>query len=561
MSEDYRRNNLSKVSSSVCFAVNTRWFLPSLYFLGIAILLLRKPFDVLVLPARWEDVSALLGSAIQYSWGSIFVTHWYYFHLVPSLVTIFSLRILGIANSLFGMNLVAIMIATLCAVFFATKQFRFIIKNDLLRAFCGLFALLVPGITEQIYSNISSIQWFLNIFIMLFVALLLFRYDEFEKKSRTKKYLYSFFLSLSFLSSAFSVVFLPILIYVIIREFRRKRNEIVTIFSYAIPTILLFVQALTIFISYLQEPKTSTSFTNDIFVSTVNSFTISATKIFYHDTPYMFQHVGWWMYLVPVTIVAFVLFNSIKNGMKFEIYALVIVITTLFFSSVLKNSLIDWNCLCGQAQERYFFLAMVFLFILVIRQFDKRQALPFKLVFSVIALILVLNMASGFFIPVQADENWKYVAEFYNPSGKYNCYVGEIPYWSITIPCLEPISSNATITTPNSQHGTTGTLTFTPPIQSTTISVASSFSSVIYGQPVTFTATVTPTPNEGTIQFYVDGTQSNRPITIFGGQAIFNTSSLSVGTHKISASYSGDPNFSSSTLSGENAILIQVRTK
>ena len=138
---------MSKINSSVYSAVNTKWFLPVLYFLGMVILFLRKPFDVLVLPARWEDVSALLGSAIQYSWGSIFVTHCYYFHLIPSLVTLFSLRTLGIANALFGMNLAAMVIATLCAVFFATKQFRFIIKNDLLRAFCGLFVLLVPGIT------------------------------------------------------------------------------------------------------------------------------------------------------------------------------------------------------------------------------------------------------------------------------------------------------------------------------------------------------------------------------------------------------------------------------
>ena len=504
---------------------------------------------MLALPARWEDVSALLGSAIQYSWGSIFVIHWYYFHFIPGLVTLFSLRLLGVANALLGMNLASMIIATLCAVFFATKQFRFIIKSDLLRALCGLFVLLVPGITEQIYSNISSIQWFLNIFVMLFVALLLFRYDEFEKKSRTKKYLYSFFCSMSFLSSAFSVVFLPVLIYVIIRELRRKKNDLVTIFSYVIPTVLLFIQALTISISYLQESKSSVHFTNDIFVSTVNSFTISATKIFYHDTPDIFQHVGWWMYLVPVALVAFILLNSIKNEIKFEIFTLVGITATLFFSSVIKNSLIDWNCLCGQAQERYFFFAMIFLFILTIRQLDKRRSLPFKIVFSVIALVLVLNMASGFFIPVQADENWKYVEEFYDPSGKYQCYIGELPNWSITIPCLKPISNNVAVITSNPQYAaTTGTsVTFTPPIQSTTISITPSSQSLISGLPVTFTATVMPTPNGGTVQFYVDDIAVDKPITVFGGQAIFSTSLLSVGTHKISASYSGDPNFNASS--------------
>jgi hypothetical protein len=114
----------------------------------------------------------------------------------------------------------------------------------------------------------------------------------------------------------------------------------------------------------------------------------------------------------------------------------------------------------------------------------------------------------------------------------------------------------------NSQYGTTtGTLTFTPPIQSTTISVTSSSSSVVYGLPVTFTATVMPTPNEGAVQFYIDGKSTNSSITIFEGQAIFSTSSLPVGMHKISASYLGDPNFSSSILSDENEVLIHVRAK
>ncbi|MGI0007172.1 MAG: hypothetical protein ACREAR_04160, partial [Nitrosotalea sp.] len=276
------------------------------------------------MPARWEDVNVLLGPAIQHSWSSIFVTHYYYFHFIPTLVTFFSLQLFGIENVLVGMNIAAIIIATLCGIFFATKQFRFIIKNDLLRALCGLFVVLVPGITEEIYSNISSIQWFLNIFIMLFIALLLFRYDEFEKKSVKKKYLYAFFCSVSFLSSGFSVIFLPVLIYIIIREFRRKKNEIITISSYVIPTVLLFVQAITLCINYLQQSVSSVlPNTNEIFISTVNSFTISVAKIFYHNTPDLFQHMGEWMYIMPLALVAFILLNSFKKGMKFEIYTLI----------------------------------------------------------------------------------------------------------------------------------------------------------------------------------------------------------------------------------------------
>jgi Bacterial Ig-like domain (group 3) len=535
---------LSKIRTSVYEVGNTKWFLPLLYFFALALLLLRKPIHVLALPARWEDIGVLLWPAIQHSWGSIVIVHYYYFHFIPTLVTLFSLQLLGVADAPLGMNLAAIIITSLCAVFFATSQFRFIIRNDLLRALCGLFVVLVPGITEEIYSNISSIQWFLNIFVMLFVALLLFRYDEFEKKSKKKKYLYTFFCSMSFLSSAFSVIFLPVLFYVIMRECRRKKNELVTISSYIIPTVLLFVQALTIFINYLQQPPSSAHPTNDIVLSTVNGLTISATKIFYHNTPGIFGHIGEWMYLIPITMIAFILLNSIKNGIKFEVYTLVCIVATLFLSSVIKSSLIDWNCLCGQAQERYFFFTIVFLFILIARQLDKKRSLPLKLVFLAVMTIVVLNVASGFFIPIQADENWNYVTKFYDPSGKYQCYIGELPNWSITIPCAKPISSNTTITN-TVQAGSGPSITFTPPVQPTVISITSSSLSVKSGQPITFTATISPTPDYGQVQFYIDGTATGNPITLFGGQAVFNTS-LPVGPHQIYASYLGAPDFNAS---------------
>ena len=511
----------------------TKWFLPLLYFLGLFLLLVRKPIEILSLPARWEDVNVLLVPAIQHSWNSIFVTHYYYFHFIPTLVTFFSLQLFGIANAPVGMDLAAVIIAPLCGVFFATKQFRFLIKNDLLRALCGLFVVLVPGITEEIYSTISSIQWFLNIFTMLFVTLLVFRYDEFEKKSRKAKYLYTFLCSAAFLSSAFSVIFLPMLVYVTVRELGRK-TEAFTIFSHVIPTVLLFIQALAICVSYLQQSVHSVPNTNDILVSTVNGFTISATKIFYHNTPDFFQHVGEWMYLVPVILVAAILLNSIKNGIRFEIYTLACIIATLFFSSVIKVSVIDWNCLCGQAQERYFFFAIVFLFILIARQLDRKRSSLSKLAFSAMIVIVMINISSGFFIPIHADENWKYVTKFYDPSGKYQCYIGEPQGWSITIPCSKPISNNVT--------SVDSSVTFTPPIQSTITTIVSQSTHSVSGALETFTAKILPMPDDGTVQFDIDGKPVANSIAVFDGQAAYSTS-LPIGTHKISASYLGAPNF------------------
>ncbi len=534
--------------------VESRWFLPVLFLSGIILFILRKSIFVLLQPGRVEDVDVLLREAIQYSWGSIFIVYNYYLHFIPRLVTIFSLYLFGIANVNLAMNVAAIIIATLCALFFSAKQFRFIIKNDVLRALCSLFIIVAPGMNE-IYSNISSIQWFLNIFTMLFTLLLLFRYEEYQKQSKKKKYLYAFFCSASFLSSAFSIVFLPALIYVIIREIRKNRKEIITIFSYTIPTILLLLQTLILYTSYSQQFKSPiVQVSTDIVRSTIQLFSTSTIKVFYYN---IFQYSGEWMYLIPIGVIAFILLNSVRNGLKFEIFVLYCITATLFWSVIVR----------GEMAERFMSFAIVFLFILVVRQFDKKKSLLFKLIFLAVMIIVVSNIASGFFIsspgffiPSSADENWKYVTNLYDPSGKYQCYVGEVPHgWAILIPCLKPMSNNVTTTTiPSSSSSIPSSsplITFTPPVLPTTTSITSSSSSTISGLLVTFTATISPTPDGGTVQFYIDGTVTGNPVTIFGGQSTFNTSLLSVGSHHISASYSGAPNFYAST-SGQTTITV-----
>jgi len=491
--------------------VESRWFLPILFVSGVILFVLRKPIFILVQPGRVEDVDVLVREAIQYSWASIFVVYNYYLHFIPRLVTIFSLYLFGIANVNLAMNVAAIIIATLCALFFATKQFRFIIKNDWLRAACSLFIIAGSGMNE-IYSNISSIQWFLNIFTMLFVLLLIFRYEEYKKQSKKIKCLYAFFCSASFLSSAFSIVFLPALIYVIIRELRRDARDIVTICSYTIPTILLLLQASLLYINYsLQFKSPAIQVNSDIVQSTIQIFSTSVTKVLYYN---IFQYSGELGYVIPIIVVAFILLNSIKNGLRFEIFVLCCITATLFLSIIVR----------GGTAERFTSFAIVFLFILIIRQFDKKKSILFRLAFVAVMIIVVSNIVSGFVIPSSADENWKYVARLYDSPGKYQCYVGEVPHgWALFIPCSNPVSDNATQSSFSSTTSSPS-ITFTPPIVSTATTISSSSSIAITGMITTFTATVSPMPDIGVIQFYVDDEAVGYPVTIFGGQSTFSTS-------------------------------------
>jgi hypothetical protein len=92
---------------------------------------------------------------------------------------------------------------------------------------------------------------------------------------------------------------------------------------------------------------------------------------------------------------------------------------------------------------------------------------------------------------------------------------------------------------------------------STSTDLNSSLNPALFGQTVTFTALVSTTGSAaitGTVMFYDGATSLGssplQPAKIKGINAVeglFSTSSLSVGTHSITASYGGDANYNSST--------------
>lgn len=96
---------------------------------------------------------------------------------------------------------------------------------------------------------------------------------------------------------------------------------------------------------------------------------------------------------------------------------------------------------------------------------------------------------------------------------------------------------------------TSSAATLTVNTTSATTAVVSSKNPTVFGQPVTFTATVsaasgTPT---GTVTF-LDGASSIGAATLDStGAASFTMSALAVGAHTITASYSGDSNFNANT--------------
>jgi hypothetical protein len=98
----------------------------------------------------------------------------------------------------------------------------------------------------------------------------------------------------------------------------------------------------------------------------------------------------------------------------------------------------------------------------------------------------------------------------------------------------------------------------------TTIKVATSGTPAVFGQTVTFTATITvSSPGSGSPTGQVTFLDHGAAIgtgTLSGSTATFSTSSLAVGKHSISVSYGGDGNFKGSTSSSITQTINQAST-
>ena len=132
-------------------------------------------------------------------------------------------------------------------------------------------------------------------------------------------------------------------------------------------------------------------------------------------------------------------------------------------------------------------------------------------------------------------------------------------------------ASTATPTASTAWPPTTSATQESPPAQAqaatfvqvpTLTNVTSDYSSgSVYGQIVTFTATVTPTssfamPPTGSVQFQIDGTDYGNPVPLSDGSASISDAAFTPGNYTVSAFYSGDSNYvgSHGTLSGGQAV-------
>jgi subtilisin family serine protease len=99
----------------------------------------------------------------------------------------------------------------------------------------------------------------------------------------------------------------------------------------------------------------------------------------------------------------------------------------------------------------------------------------------------------------------------------------------------------------NFNSGTSTPVVVTVQKTSTKVAITAPDDSFKAGALATFTATITPNTATGNVVFFDGTTAISASVPVNSGVAKFTTSTLSSGTHSISAQYSGDANFNGST--------------
>ena len=147
-------------------------------------------------------------------------------------------------------------------------------------------------------------------------------------------------------------------------------------------------------------------------------------------------------------------------------------------------------------------------------------------------------------------------------------YVGSISYGTVPAVLLAISAPTQTVVTTGGQLNQVEGISVYHPGGATSATATSVFSSAnpaVFGQTVTFTASITPqsagsTTPTGTVQFQIDGSNAGGPVNVSSADvsatATLQIAKLAVGTRVVTASYGGDSNFtgSSGMLSGGQVV-------
>jgi hypothetical protein len=424
---------------------------PYVYLLIVmsVILFFRRP-DALLHPQPFaEDGTIFIQGIINQSYHSFFVLYAGYLHLIPRLVTYFAMQF-GLVNAPLLMNASSLIIAVFCSSYFFRKDFRFIIKNDLVRF---LMCILIICIPVNFWLNITNIQWVLSIYLTLWTLNILFNYDA-AVSVRLSVILDAIIATLAFLTCSFSIILLPFLLLFFIKRILDKKLFTAFTTLQLLPLLALILQLIACYTS-----KKTGSISINI-MGIIYCFSLQALSCLYLPGKNTWIKPAFLAIIMMLLILSIVVINFYKRKDKsLDISILILILLYYVVVLVGRPDYVQSVQVLNDVYrlgDRFAFYPIALMLILIVRNIeynrqtpgkDKKTGLKLANYAQVIMLLIFLvNAIIGYYIPPLQDMNFGSYAKYYDPGGNYTYTIPiNPPGWNFTAPTNSNISVIAKI--------------------------------------------------------------------------------------------------------------------
>jgi hypothetical protein len=413
----------------------------SIYIILVFLIFIRRPDAILNAQPWAEDGKIFLQQALTDPYGSILTPYAGYLHIVPRLVTLAAVQF-GLPNAPLIMNLVALLISAYCISYLFDTDFRFLIRNDLLRLFTAILIACMP--IPQVWMNITNIQWFLLIYTMLWTTNLMFNSNVGDKKIGPGIIFQAVFLGVSFLSSPLSFMLIPGIVLGFMLRIKEKKAITGQLVLY-----MLSVASLAIHLIFcVTHPDTSRG--PGVPVSNVAHYLSGEVFSWFSfiGTTDFLTGIGYpLLYAVSLIIAIVLIYVAIQradyfiSGWLWAIIVMNVLILFLLRQDYLSNFSTN-TVFRGAIGGRFLLLPVTMLLLMIMRYIDQARGglermkgiwyyVPYLLL-----LIFLINVVFHFEQQPFVDLHYREYAALYDPLGNATCDVPLNPSgWAMKIPC------------------------------------------------------------------------------------------------------------------------------
>jgi hypothetical protein len=341
------------------------------------------------------------------------------------------------------MNLCALLLSAFSVWYLSLKRFRVIVKSDPTRYLLSFLIAAIP--VHEIFLTITNVQWFLSLFLSLWVIDQWINYRSISKRPSVAVVLEAMFAAFAFLTAILGILLLPILASVILRRIRQGTMLSAHASWILVPFGSALLDLSAFFTLFLSHPTTGIIYPPEVWysVAKLSVLHVVLTLLTPLSIAIILVTASGWIslglsaVLVLSTVLLIYIVLKDKDWLGFVLLVLIgldLILTAIFRPNWMFDSI--------ESNGRFLFYPMCLLVLLLVRIGESHGVRRDKFLIGVILVVLTFNAALHYQIPPYADLKWGSFSNEYSANGtgfvvipiNPVCSMPSLPCWNLTIP-------------------------------------------------------------------------------------------------------------------------------